>query len=391
MVLIQGALAAVFRSAGKILNTVFGWATILLFGKVSRSRQLYMSGINFGSVIWLVALVGVAYPPFATWMFGFVTLPKWINDQWIRPAMIVAVILIPPILGGLSVLMLEPGKRPTTMSGRFAAIARGYPNTLSISVTLIMLTVFAPFMMLPSMLRRWTTQHVPVIVQPSDYLPVVEEAEKVLDEAGFDLNRAQASWMMRYPTKVLTTLAGGAVKNVVADELAVLKGKDLQVTLHPSDLVISGKERSVARARAMLSERMAFSPAYFTWDKEANALEDRLAEIWAQLQTPGMANDPELRRKLTTISRLLQRVDFPYEEWEVLFRQQLLVERKMLESGASHGWLRLLPAPQDEVGSGNKVQLTRKLLTKGVLLAASLAADELAGRLNSHSSVKRAA
>ena len=32
MAIIQGLIAAVFRSLGKILNTAFGWATIMLFG-----------------------------------------------------------------------------------------------------------------------------------------------------------------------------------------------------------------------------------------------------------------------------------------------------------------------------------------------------------------------
>src|SRR5439155_11466863 len=99
--------------------------------------------------------------------------------------------------------------------------------------------VFAPFMMLPSIARRCATQHVPVIIESEDYEAVVNEAQRTLERAGFSLRRYPASWMMRLPTRILTALAGGAVKNLVAQRLAVLRSRDLEITLHPSDLVIS--------------------------------------------------------------------------------------------------------------------------------------------------------
>ena len=56
-----------------------------------------------------------------------------------------------------------------------------------------------------------------MIVESEDYLEVVADVEQALDAGGFPVERRQASWMLRYPTKVLTTLAGGAVDDLVAD------------------------------------------------------------------------------------------------------------------------------------------------------------------------------
>ena len=70
MVLVQALLAAIFRSAGRLLNTVFGWATVLLFGRVPQDRQIYLSLISFGSVAWLIALVGIAFPKIGTFLLG---------------------------------------------------------------------------------------------------------------------------------------------------------------------------------------------------------------------------------------------------------------------------------------------------------------------------------
>src|SRR5215831_4328686 len=53
MAIVQALLAAVARSAGRVLNTVFGWATVMIFGRVPESRQIYLSVIAFGSVVWI--------------------------------------------------------------------------------------------------------------------------------------------------------------------------------------------------------------------------------------------------------------------------------------------------------------------------------------------------
>src|SRR5919202_656040 len=98
MVLIQGLFAAVFRSLGKLLNTAFGWATVMLFGKVPEDRQIYLSIIAFGSVLWLVALIGVIFPSFAAFLMAAVTIPKWVDKTWIRIAMIVVAVIVPAIV-----------------------------------------------------------------------------------------------------------------------------------------------------------------------------------------------------------------------------------------------------------------------------------------------------
>ena len=98
MAIVQALLAMIFRSAGKLLNTTFGWATVLLFGRVPEDRQIYLSGVAFGSVLWLVALVGVAFPAVGSFLVAFVSPPDWVKP-WIRVAMLVAVVLIPAVNG----------------------------------------------------------------------------------------------------------------------------------------------------------------------------------------------------------------------------------------------------------------------------------------------------
>jgi hypothetical protein len=355
MAIVQALLALVFRSAGRLLNTAFGWATTMLFGKVPQDRQIYLSVIAFGSIAWIVAVLGIAFPWFATFLLAFVPLPAWVDRTWVRLAMLAAAAIIPVVVGVVSTRMLAPEQRPRGMAANVVATLKGYPYTLALALTLILMTLLAPIVKARTMLKRWSTRHVPVIIDAEQYLTVVAQLEQALDQGGFEVERRPATWMLRLPTKVLTTLAGGAVDDLVADQLTELWSDRLEVLLHPSDLVINGGERDAARANAIIAEQLAFAPAYMTWTKEANEIEDRLRKIWGTLRQqadrPGMMN--RLTNRLAAVEHDLRTVELSYEEWDVLFREKLMVERGLLQIKADlvDRPRDLTDAPPEEIGA----------------------------------------
>src|ERR1051326_3960615 len=99
MAAIQGILAGILRSAGKVLNTAFGWATVMLFGRVPQDRQIYLSAISFGAVIWIVVIFGIAFPGFGAWLLTMAKPPRWVDRNWIRLAMLACAVVIPPLVG----------------------------------------------------------------------------------------------------------------------------------------------------------------------------------------------------------------------------------------------------------------------------------------------------
>jgi hypothetical protein len=206
--------------------------------------------------------------------------------------------------------------------------------------------VFAPILKVRALTKRWTSVHVPVIIESRDYREVVAATERALEVGGMSTERRRASWMLRAPTKVLTLFARGVTANLVADQMTMLQSKQLEVVLHPSDLVISGREAVAARARAIIAKRLVFTPAHLTWSKEANELEDRIVATWKSREI-GVA--AQLRDDLQRIEHDLDRLEVPYEEWEVLFRELLLVERALRQAGhvsspMGVAWLKTLSA-----------------------------------------------
>src|SRR5439155_26175430 len=148
MIIAQAIIALLVKQLGRLLNAAFGWAAMLLFGKVPEDRQLTLSVISLGSVVWIVAVLGVLSPTVATFLLAFVTLPDWIDRTWIRLGMFAAAALLPLVIGLLSLRLYDPARRPRGVAGTIGAALRGYRTTLALAMALIMLTVFAPLLQL---------------------------------------------------------------------------------------------------------------------------------------------------------------------------------------------------------------------------------------------------
>jgi hypothetical protein len=355
MVIVQGLIAMITRQASKLLNMVFGWATTLLFGKVPQDKQLALSVITFGSVLWLVVLIGIACPPFGVFLLSFVPLPEWVDHAWIRIGMVVAAMVIPLIVG----LLAKRIGRATgdQRSEGIGGILRGYPITLGLALTLIMLTIAAPIMRVSKMLRRWTTLHVPVIVEPHEYLTVVGQIEKALAAEEMRTERHQASRMIRLPTKLLTALAGRTFASFVADELTVLSGKGFEVMVHPADMVISGTEQAATRARVTIAQRLVFSEANLTWSKEANEIEDQLSALWKEMRASGAEYTTTVApERLAAIQERVHQTMLPYEEWEVIARAIARIDEAILAVAAG---VIQQPAEVEEVNGGVAVARIR--------------------------------
>lgn len=329
MAILQALLAELFNYVGTILNTALGWATIMLFGKVPKDRQLYVTLSTLGAIVWLIALLGVAFPAVAIFILSFARLSGVIARDWVRIAMAALVIVTPALVGFDSLYTMPPERRPKSAHARIRAILKGYPYTAGLSITVVMMFVFAPAMQVRNMIRRWTAVHIPIIVESQNYLAVVDSIQKTLDRNGVKTTRTPSSLMLRLPTRLLTLMARGAVHGLIADNLTTLVSPELEIMLHPSDLVVRGKERNVAHAQSIIAERLGFTKAYMTWDKEANDLEDLMSQIWRDVVAGRVGAQAALSR-LEEVERKLREIHLAYDEWEVLLREKLLIEHELL-------------------------------------------------------------
>ena len=325
--------AAIGKQAGRVLTTALGWASTLLFGRVPRQKQLLLSLITLGSLAWVVLLLGIILPSVGTFLLTALPLPGFIDQNWVRLAMLIGALVMPLLVGLGGLFMVSAGSRPTGL-GAARQVLRGYPIAFLLAFTLIFLGIVGALRKGRTLARRWTDAHIPIVVHAGGYETMVNDLDKALRESGLTVERRPAAAILAVPARLVGRVAGGGVRALVPDELTTLYSPVLVVELYPSDIAISGQKLAVARARAAIASRLTATSAYLTTSKEAQAVEDRLEGIVRARGTtheegrPGRSDG--LIEEVRAIDTTLATLDVDYAEWEVLYRMRLQIERDLL-------------------------------------------------------------
>ena len=227
MAVLAPLLAFLGRFVGKILNTALGWASSMLFGRVPESKQLLLTGVSLGALLWVALLVGVIVPDAGTMLIGFVPAPDWIDEGWLRLVMLVLAVLLPIGIGIAGLFLADAADRPSG-AGRIVAVLRGYPYAAVLALVLATLVVVAPVRRVRSILRRWEDAHVAVVVKPGGYERVATDIERTLDRAGLGISRGRAPMVLELPSKLLAVVGGASVRRLVPDRLFVLRSRQLE-------------------------------------------------------------------------------------------------------------------------------------------------------------------
>jgi hypothetical protein len=329
MALLAPLIAFIGRQLGRLVQMVFGWATLMLFGRVPQSKQLLLAGVSAGALVWIVVLVGVAIPDIGTFLIGFIPSPDFIREDWIRLAMLILAVVLPLAIGAGGLMLMDPDDRPEGIGGKVLQVLRGYPYAAVLAIVILFLLVVAPIFKLRTIVKHWEDAHVPIIVKPDGYEQVAAELEQAVDSAGLNLQRERAPRVLEAPSRLLAMVGGESVRRLVPDRLVMLKAPSLEVTIHPSDVAVVGSKEAVARARAAVADRLTKTEAYLTVAEEAQEIEDELRGLRG-IDVTDAAAHAEAFERLKSIDARLARLVVPYEEWEVLYRQRLQVERDLL-------------------------------------------------------------
>ncbi|HEY2915838.1 MAG TPA: hypothetical protein VGI98_01355 [Candidatus Limnocylindrales bacterium] len=314
MAIFASLFALAGRFVGRILTTTLGWASTLLFGQVPQSRQVWLAVLTFGSLVWVALVAGVVVPSVGTFLLGFVPVPDWIGPDLVRLAMLAGAVVLPPVLGAVTLLVTDPGDRPrgTAVAG---TVLRGYPLAPALAITLVVLAVVGTGRRLDAAAHRRQAAHLALIVRPGRYDALVGAVRQSLEAEGLVTRRRPGSRLLTLPAQLLARIAGGGMERLVPDELSELVGPALVAAVYPSDLALTGSKAAVAEARALVVRDVDSTNAWFTTSKEAQSLEDRMAALAHRPSLDG----PSLAR----LDGDLLRLTVPQEEWEVLYRRRL--------------------------------------------------------------------
>ena len=336
MTIIATIIGIAGRFAGRVLTTTLGWASVLLFGRVPADRQRVLVGMTFGSIAWLALVGGILVPEVGTFLLTFLPLPAAIPTWIVRLVMLAGAILVPATIGLAARWLARESTTGSSLrhAGAVEAIVRGYPLTALLAGTLIFLAGLAIYRWIRSVARGWVDTHVGIVVSPGQYEAVAADLDAALTAAGLELEVRPAPASMSVPAHLLASVAGGQVRALLPDRLVSLHAADLDILIYPSDLLISGREPTVARARAAMATRLTTSAAHLTTSAEGQSIEDRLRALAPapSRDDEGMAVVAPVHPELAEIDHELATLALPYDEWEILYRERLQVELAMREA-----------------------------------------------------------
>jgi hypothetical protein len=144
------------------------------------------------------------------------------------------------------------------------------------------------------------------------------------------VSAGDAPWVLTLPARILSRVAGPNVRNLRPDRLIVLTGSNLNVGVYPSDIAISGTVRRRTQARAAIVSRLVTASAHQTTSKEAQEVEDRLGEVARAGGRDAAVSSARARKEFDAIDKTLLDLEVPEDEWDILYRIRLQIERDLL-------------------------------------------------------------
>ena len=169
-----------------------------------------------------------------------------------------------------------------------------------------------------SLQNGWASDHLPVIIKGGKYEKVVEGHRGGAQGRRPPRPPPVRARVLEVPPRLLAAVSGVGINTLIPDRLIELRVDGLGILVYPSDIALLGPEKLLARARAVLAQRLAFSDAYLTQTKETEEIEDRLAEL---AKRRGRSAED-----FASVDEKLAKLVIPYGDWETLYRLRLQAE-----------------------------------------------------------------
>src|SRR3954470_14495036 len=187
MVIFQTILSLLSKLTGKVLNAIFGWAVVALFGRSSPKQQTLLTALVGAAAAWPLLLLGIVVPKIAALVIAFVPYSKHIPALVLRIVWITLAVAVPISVGLVVASKAPPGSPRESFVMR---VARGFPITVGIAGAFILMFVVVPMLRLVSLARGRQDEHVPMLTTGTGYDTVAAMIDETLQRHGLAAKRA---------------------------------------------------------------------------------------------------------------------------------------------------------------------------------------------------------
>lgn len=320
-------IALITKFAVRIFITFFGWATIIFFGKIPGKRSAYISIMAIMAFFWMILVIGIFFPEITQFVFGL--FPEIIRqNRWIMRAInSLGVFVIPIAVGAISLLMDTKAKKKGVST--FKQLFLGYYYTLDLGIAMFLMLAFAPIIKIRQYLRRERSSHTPIMMRNGEYEEVLEHLHRSLEDSGIKTDIKWPESLYAMPMKIIDRVSNQLFDTLGSHHHQMLLGEGFQIYIHPTDIMIVGQEEQIQQVRAVVAKALAFEKTFMTWDEESHEIEDEINQIYTEFKKQQERKEEFLKR-LCQLEKKLSKAALPYDEWEVVYRELLMIEKEII-------------------------------------------------------------
>ncbi|HWE26033.1 MAG TPA: phage holin family protein [Myxococcales bacterium] len=328
MAILQALISLLTRSVGKILNAIFGWAVVALFGQTSPKEQTMLSAVVAAAAVWPLLVLGIIVPRVTLFVVSFVPLSKSVPSLWLRIVWIALAVLVPFVVGSVIAARSPSSALPEP---RVKKLLRGFQVTFTLAVAFLLMMVIAPTLKIANILTGRIDVRLPVLVGKGAGEEMIETLVAALAAYGIALRGDKAPWTMSAPAGVMRKLGGRAFASFVGEGTLYRHGDGLQLNLNPNELLVRGKPDRVLRAQTVAQEVIAPRDVLMTMDARARDLERQIKRVWFVYgEEPRQHRESAaLLGRVEEIARELAQSEIPFDEWQIVYRELLQLERAL--------------------------------------------------------------
>jgi putative superfamily III holin-X len=326
--ILQAIFRLISRSAGSAINAMFGWSVIALFGQTTAKEQTTLSALVAAAAAWPLLLIGVAFPKVALLVIAFVPVAKSVPPFWLRIVWVALAVLVPLVVG---IVVAARGSDEHLPEPWWKRLARGFPITLALATSFLLMMVVAPVLKLASVMRGRLIVRLPALMDKGATAEAAQALVASLEGHGMRLVKAKPPWHMTAPSRILLTIGGKAFASMASPDVEFYKSPEFSLAVLPNETILNGKPELVGRAHAFSTEVYAPRRVIQTFSPDARELEANIQRLWSIYREQPHAHREShiLRTRLAEVAAELTTLNVPWDEYQTIYRLLLQLDRAL--------------------------------------------------------------
>jgi hypothetical protein len=319
-------LLVAYQAVSRSARFALGWATALFFGQIPGNKGNVLAMVSLFSLGWVILVIGGGVPLLLLLVGERLALiPAGLGlAGWQIGAIVAGCVLGPPAIAGfVEVAGFEERRSPARWLRRVPA---SYPVAASLGLGVLQMVLIAPLVTLVRIRRRQALLQVPLVIRDraSGAADVADAICQALASAGHgDARRDTLDGPLSWPLRTIGFAARHLLGSVVRGDPQRLRVDHFEVIVYATNAAIVGPKEEAHRVRAAIHKHLALTGAFLTWTKESQDFEAALTRLH---QAHG--DDAEaLTPKLDALQDRIDRAPLTSDEWNLLYRLRLQVER----------------------------------------------------------------